>query len=166
MYCSFFTIVHLTWPERARAACADKEVGRRSLVADGEVGRRCSWPTRTMAAPCRLRRTPNSSSAASAGRSASSPAVSGAGRQNSSSLVRRERGGVADVLLRPERPSAKLLVRRERRRAGRPTSSPLRLLVRREQVLRPLLAHDGRGARAAHGGRRRRPALARVGRGG
>ena len=38
-------------------ARADEEVSRRSLVADEEVVRRCSWPTRAVAALRRSRRT-------------------------------------------------------------------------------------------------------------
>ena len=45
----FCTIVHLTRPERACSARADEEVGRCLLVADHEVVRRCSRPTRTVA---------------------------------------------------------------------------------------------------------------------
>ena len=57
-------------------------------------------------------------SAASASRSTSWTPANGAGRQNSSCLVRRKRNGSADVLLRPERTLVELLIRREWRRAA------------------------------------------------
>ena len=93
-----------------RPACASSGRGVwPAIVHDG----RGVWPNSLSAAS---NRRLNSSSAASAGRSSSSSTASGMGRKNSSSLVCRERGGLADVLLCPERPPAELLVGREWRR--------------------------------------------------
>ena len=129
-----------------------------SLVADREVGRRCSRPTRTVAAPRCSRRT----------------------RSLAKLPIRRERGPVNVLVCCDWRGATELLVprppgaRRPGRRPPRPgvnivrTSRlpraaqggqrlrPLRLLVRRKRALRLLLACGGQGRRpphAAHGKR-------------
>ena len=177
----FYTIFHLTRPERSRAARsaqrADEEcwhaLACRSSQMRGSVGAargrrgrwlpraarggRGDWPplarsrqTRSLAAPRRSRRT----------------------RASAKLLVRCERRGAAELLVprpprtwrpsrRPSPPGATtgLTPRPPRAAQGGRRPRPLRLLVRRERALRPLLARGRRGRQPP------RPALARGERG-